>query len=70
MRLGDVICAYRHESHIGVRDMAKEIGCSPATLSRLERNYNCDSDTLAKVMLWLLGTTRRHDGPEQQSKEK
>lgn len=54
MKLGDVLAAYRHESHTGVRDMAKEIGCSPATLSRLERGYNCDSDTMAKVFLWLL----------------
>ena len=38
-----------------VREVAKEIGTSPATLNRLERDYPCDSDTMAVVLLWLLG---------------
>lgn len=55
MRLGDVLVGFRHDAHMTVRELAKEIGCSPATMNRLERGYSCDSDTLAKVMLWLLG---------------
>ena len=38
-----------------VREVAKEIKISPATLNRIERDYPCDSDTLAAIMMWLLG---------------
>jgi hypothetical protein len=38
-----------------VRDVAKEIKVSSATLNRVEHNYPCDSDTLASILQWLLG---------------
>lgn len=38
---------------IGVRAAAKDIGVSPATLSRVERGYLPDLDTFAKVCRWL-----------------
>lgn len=54
MRLGKVIADYRHDNRIGVREMAREIGTSHATLSRFERGENCDSVTLIKIIDWLL----------------
>lgn len=38
---------------VGVRATAKEIGISPATLSRVERGYLPDLDTFGKICKWL-----------------
>jgi len=38
---------------IGVRAAAKEIGVSPATLSRVERGYLPDLDTFKKICRWM-----------------
>jgi transcriptional regulator with XRE-family HTH domain len=40
-------------SHRGIREVAKEIGISPATLSRIERGYLPDLETFSKVCRWL-----------------
>jgi len=37
----------------GVREVSKEIGISPATLSRVERGHLPDIETFAKVCNWL-----------------
>lgn len=37
----------------GVREVAKEIGISPATLSRVERGHLPDLETFGKVCQWL-----------------
>lgn len=37
----------------GIRETAKEIGISHATLSRVERGYLPDLDTFSKVCKWL-----------------
>jgi transcriptional regulator with XRE-family HTH domain len=55
MRLGNVIRRWRTMEEKGIREVAKEIGTSHATLSRIERGEQCDSDTLALVLLWLIG---------------
>ncbi len=59
MRLGPVIAGYRWANRIDLRDLAKEIGTSPSTLSRFE---NCkssgDGETLAKILKWLLAEKR------------
>lgn len=52
--LGKMLALYRTANGWSVRDMAKLIGTSHATLSRLERNYAMDADTLMKLMRWLL----------------
>jgi DNA-binding XRE family transcriptional regulator len=52
--LGALIRAYRNEHRYGVREMAKLIGISHATLSRIERGATCDSDTAFRVVLWAL----------------
>ena len=57
MRLGELIRAYREKHRYGVREMAKFIGISPATLSRIENNRPCDSTTAFRVVLWALQPT-------------
>jgi transcriptional regulator with XRE-family HTH domain len=37
----------------GIRETAKEIGVSPATLSRVERGYLPDLETFTKICKWL-----------------
>ena len=37
----------------GVREVAREIGISPATLSRVERGHMPDLETFSKVCRWL-----------------
>lgn len=37
----------------GIREVAAEIGVSPATLSRIERGYLPDIETFGKVCRWL-----------------
>ena len=58
MRLGKLLSAYRHENRLGVRALAKEIGISHATLSRVENDAACDSTTLAAILLWLIGSEK------------
>lgn len=53
MRLGAVIADYRWVNRIGVRELAKHVGTSPATLSRFENGGNCDAETLTKILTWL-----------------
>lgn len=55
MRLGRVIADYRHDNHLGVREVAKKIGVSASTLNRIERGENCDARSLMKILLWLFG---------------
>jgi len=55
----------------GVREVAREIGISPATLSRVERGFLPDVETFGKICRWLavdpgeiLGvTSTRRQGP-------
>lgn len=58
MRLGEVLKSHRLMSRAGVREAAREVGISPATLSRIERGKPCDSGSFAKIMLWLIGSAR------------
>ena len=55
MRIG-VIENWRRIQGIGIRDTAKMIGVSPSTLSRVENGEKCDSETLSKILFWLLET--------------
>ena len=56
MRLGYVIRKWRAAEKLGVREAAKQIGTSAATLSRIENGNACDSKTLAAILLWLLAS--------------
>ena len=53
MKLGEVIRKYRRSSDIGIRGMAKELGISIATLSRLENNKDVTGSTITKILVWL-----------------
>lgn len=55
MKLGEVIRKWRAMSERGVREVAKEIGVSHGTLSRIERGEPCDGVTLVKIAMWLFG---------------
>lgn len=57
--LGKMLALYRTALGWSLRDMAKVIGTSPATLSRIERNYAMDADTLLRLLNWLMA-----DAPE------
>ena len=59
MRLGTVIRKWRLMEDRSVRDVAKEIGMSAATLCRVEQDNTCDSITLAAIMTWLLGNQKK-----------
>ena len=54
MKLGEVIRKWRAMSELGVREVAKEIGISHGTLSRIERGEAMDGLTLTKILIWLL----------------
>lgn len=41
-----------------VREVAKEIGTSAATLNRIEHGYPCDSGTMAAILIWLIGKNK------------
>jgi transcriptional regulator with XRE-family HTH domain len=50
-QLGEMLRSKRGER--GVREVAHEIGVSPATLSRVERGNIPDLGTFAKICKWL-----------------
>lgn len=54
MRLSAVLREYRWATRQSARDLAKEIGVSAATLSRIEHGHDPDGKSLALVLRWLL----------------
>lgn len=56
--LGEVLRAWRIRHGIGIREAARIMGISAATLSRVENNAHYDAITLVKIWDWLL-----HDPP-------
>lgn len=63
MNLGSMIAAYRKLNRYGVREMAKIIGVSSATLNRVERGEYCDARTLIKIMAWLFAEPAKEAVP-------
>jgi transcriptional regulator with XRE-family HTH domain len=55
MRVARLLKTWRVIANLGIREVAKEIGVSPATLSRIERGEEMNGQTLAKVIMWMLG---------------
>lgn len=53
MRIGYLIKLHRTVHRLGMRHMAKELGVSPATLSRIENGKECDARTLMKLINWI-----------------
>lgn len=52
--LGKMFALYRTANGWSLREMAALIGTSPATLSRLERDYAMDATTLLQLLDWLV----------------
>lgn len=59
MNLNRVLREWRYAARITVRQAAREIGLSPATLNRFERGENCDSGTMASIFRWLLADSKQ-----------
>lgn len=55
MRIGIVLRKWRTMEERSIRDVAKEMGTSPATLHRIECGKPCDSGTMSSILLWLIG---------------
>ena len=62
MRIGEVLKAFRESrlktvggklQTLSLQDIADEIGISKATLSRIERGYMCDAETLMRIFNYL-----------------
>lgn len=51
--IGNLLNCYRRFYNVTVRDLAKAIGVSPATVSRIEHGKPMDQQTLLKVLNWL-----------------
>jgi len=53
MRIGDAIKYLRFQDKLGLREQARKIGVSAATLSRIERGESCDMESFVKLLAWL-----------------
>jgi len=62
MRLGTVLKKYRSMVEKTTRQMAGEIGISPATYSRIERGELMDAKTLVRIFIWLTGEEDPENG--------
>ena len=58
-RLGPLLRLHRNVRDIGLREFAREVGISHATLSRIERGYLMDIATWLKIQTWLLSEVSR-----------
>lgn len=56
-RLGIALTAYQQKRDIENRDMAREIGISASTLSRIKGGTLPDALGMAKIMLWLASSS-------------
>jgi transcriptional regulator with XRE-family HTH domain len=56
--IGVVLRSWRDHQRLGIRDGAKTIGISHATLSRIENGKPTDGKTLLRLMAWLHGVGR------------
>ena len=56
--IGDVLRKWRRAEDIGVREAAKQMGITHGTLSRVERGFPMDGETLIKILQWLFGGTK------------
>ena len=56
-RLGRFIRVYRGTKNAGVREIAKEIGVSASTVTRIELGGMWDLHTHLRLMKWLLEKT-------------
>lgn len=62
--IGHLMQVYRVMNRIGVRELAKDIGISPATVSRIENGFECDQNTLFLLLHWLFKPKRKEMSDE------
>lgn len=53
-RLGEMLRLYRTVNQQSLRDLAPQVGTSPATLMRIETGQAMDADTMLKLWAWML----------------
>lgn len=58
MKLRRALKLIRTVDNLSLRDLAKQIGVSAPTLSRIERGFPCDAETFGRVFLWLLSADK------------
>ena len=56
MRLGRLFRLHRALNDLTLRALAAEIGIGYATLCRIENGCAMDSETLLKIMTWLMSS--------------
>ena len=67
-RLGMALEAYQQKFDVENRQMAKEIGISASSLSRIKSGTMPDALGLAKVILWLAALTHPFDSSGEAGK--
>ena len=63
---GDLLKAYRFHRSLSVRQLAPQIGISPATLCRMECGKDPDATTMLKVLAWMFGRRLELTRTEEQ----
>jgi transcriptional regulator with XRE-family HTH domain len=58
IQLGAVIRRWRITSDLSLKEVAKDMGISLPTLSRLEHGHEIDGRTLLSVINWLMAKER------------
>lgn len=53
-RLGRMMKCYRMVDDLSLRDLAKQIGTSAATVLRIEQGYEVDQRTFLRVVNWMV----------------
>ncbi len=53
---------WRYLERLNVREAAKMMGTSAATLCRIEKGEAMDGRTLGRILTWLLGEAREKVG--------
>lgn len=57
LMFGEVLRTWRRVKDCGLRQVAKDIGISAATLSRVERGEYMEVRTLILILNWLMADT-------------
>ena len=59
--LGELLRLRRAVRGDGIRDLAREIGISSATLFRIEQGHRMDLDTFQKLLVWFQQPSRGYN---------
>ncbi len=59
--IGRVLTAYRQKYDITMRDLAREVGISAATICRVEAGCAVPERTFLRLVLWLFDDGKERD---------